>query len=157
MVTLLPVMKHKHLVACERLNIFFKLMKAWYDFWKYEVFFSHAIIFFRSLCVYGTAASWRRCLVSGDRLETGVLAVFLSMLWGQLCFLFSFNKYLKPGNLLVAFTATWSPSHAPPVSEMQQELPASNICFPVIFVLEVNSFLQLMWYLSSFHSSFFQK
>jgi len=69
------------------------------------------------------------------------------LLWGGPFVVCSLNKGLKPGNLLVAFTATQSlpcaEDFAAHVSEMQEEVPASSICFPVIFILEVISFSKL--------------
>lgn len=79
-------------------------------------------------------------------LGTGVLAA-LTLLWGGTFILCSPHKPLKPGNLLVAFAAASSPPRAEDfvicVSKTQEEVPASNVCFPVILVFEVTSFSKL--------------
>lgn len=144
-------MKHKHLGACKRLKILFQLIKAWFDFWKYEVvFFPCAVTF--SLHVYELQQStWSvgwwglHCfpLLALGRSSFGFAWINTSHL--RICW------WLLPSLLCLLLVS----------QKFRRRFQASNLCVLVTFVLEAISFsklfLQFIGYRSFLPSSSFLK
>lgn len=133
--TLLPSMKHKHLGACKRLKIFLQLIKAWSDFWKYEVvFFPCAVTF--SLRVYDGAAEHVGCGMVG-------LPLLSSPCSGQEQFLLV--GWINTSDLGICWW--WSlpllPSLLLVCQKFRKRFQASNCHVLVTFVLEAISFSKL--------------
>lgn len=128
-------MEHKHLGGCKRLKILFQLIKAWFDFWKYEVaFFSCAVTF--SLRVYDAAAKHVVCGMVG-------LPLLSSPCSGEEQFWLI--GWINPSDLRICWW--WLLLLLPCLLLVSQKFrkgfQASNFCALVTFVLEAISFSEL--------------